>query len=94
MFRILQVIDVLLFFPILALGLMSGFSGGGNNVWFQRIGTMMLWLAPASVVCVVIAEVLWRMKQQALAYGVLVLPIIIWIGLIVALQVTTQFFFK
>ncbi len=93
MFRLLQIIDVLLFFPILALGLMSGLSGGGLTPAFQQIGTMMMWLAPASVVCAIIAEVLWRMNQQPLAYSVLVLPIIIWIGLIIALQVTTGFFF-
>ena len=94
MFRLLQVIDVLLFFPILALGFMSGLSGGGHNVWFQRIGTVMLWLAPASVVCVIIAEVLWRLNQQTLAFGLLILPIVTWVGLIIALQVKTKFFFR
>jgi len=94
MFRLLQVIDILLFFPILALGLMAGFSGGGNNIWFQRIGTAMLWLAPASVVCVIIAEILWRLNQQTLAFGLLVLPIMIWVGLIIALQIKTKFFFR
>ena len=94
MFRLLQGLDVILFFPILALGFMSALSGGGLNPAFQRIGQLMIYLAPVTIVCVIVAEVLWRNAQPTIAYIVLIVPIVIWIGLILWLQLATEFFFK
>lgn len=94
MFRLLQVLNVILILPILVLGLMSRLSGGGMKPAFQRIGIMMMYLAPATVVCVIIAELLWRGPQSILAQGLLIVPILMWIGLIVWLQRATQFFYR
>lgn len=93
MFRILQLISILMIIPMMCLGLMVGLSGGGLNPTFQQIGRYLFTTPiPMAVVCLILAEVLWRMNQTVPAYIVMGGLLIVWSGLLVWLQLETGFF--
>lgn len=93
MFRLLQIVDILIILPMMALGLMAGLSGGGLTPAFQRIGQLMLVTPPfVSIIAVIVAEILWRVDQKSWAYVVVLLPLVWYIGLIIWLQTSTRFF--
>lgn len=94
MLRVLHAINLLMIVPMIACGFMSSLSGGGLNPAYQRIGQILIVVSPIMpVVCVVIAEVLWRYNQPYPAYIINVIPLLVWIGLLIWLQIATGFFF-
>ena len=93
MLTILQVLTGLLIIPMMCLGLMAGFSGGGNIPAFQQIGGWMLVIAPiASIIGIVASVVLRQMQHQNVAYFVISMALLLNIFLIVWLQIKTNFF--
>lgn len=94
MLRLLQIVVSLMVVPMMCLGIMASLSGGGMNPAFQRIGQLLLTLAPlAGILGVAASFILQRMEQTLLAYIVLTVAILVWIGLLVWLQRETGFFF-
>lgn len=94
MFRLLQILDVILILPMIVLGFMAGLSGGGVTPAFQRIGQLMLVVAPiVGIICVIVAEILWRGNQPTAATLVVLIPLAVYVGLVIWLQVATGFFF-
>jgi len=95
MFRLFQLLTVLAIVPMMLLGLMSGFSGGGSNPVYQRVGGWLLVNAPIiAIVCLIIAEILWRANQAVLAQVVCAIPALVWFGLLAWLQYKTGFFYR
>ncbi|GEM_PF-1854928 len=94
MFRLIQVIDLLIFFPMLILGLMVGLSGGGLNPWAQKLGGIMFRFSPMCIVSVIVAEFAWRFNLELIAYGLVLTPIVVWLCLLIVLQKKTRFFFQ
>lgn len=93
MFRLLQVVVSCMIVPMVCLGFMAGLSGGGLNPAFQRIGQTMIVVSPiVGIVAIVASFILHRMEQTQLAYVSLAIPIVVWIGLLIWLQLETQFF--
>jgi hypothetical protein len=91
--RILQ-IGVGLLSPLMVLlGVMVSLSGGGMNPAFQQIGRWLLYLPlPSALGGIVLSQLLWRWKQPWLALLVIVVPLIVWVGLLVWLEQRTNFF--
>lgn len=93
LFRSLQVIVLCLIIPMMCLGMMAGLSGGGLNPTFQRIGQILLVLSPLiGLIGLVGSIILWRIGQPQLAYIAISVPIVMWFGLLIWLQVETGFF--
>jgi len=79
--------------PMMCLGIMASLSGGGMNPAFQRIGQLLLTLAPlVGFLGVAASFILQRTGQTLLAYLALAVPVLIWVGLVIWLQRDTQFF--
>ena len=73
--------------PVMCLGIMASLSGGGNISAFQRIGQLLLTLAPlAGVLGVATSLILQRSDISFLAYVALAIPVLLWVGLLVWLQ--------
>ncbi|MEM7735205.1 MAG: hypothetical protein AAF267_05385 [Deinococcota bacterium] len=91
--RILQ-IGVGVLSPLVALiGLMSALSGGGMTPAFQQIGRWLMYVPfPSAAVGIILSQLLWRWKQPWLALLVIVVPLIVWAGLLVWLDQRTGFF--
>ncbi|MEM6431412.1 MAG: hypothetical protein AAF708_19395 [Deinococcota bacterium] len=91
--RILQ-IGVGLLSPLIALlGLMAALSGGGMNPAFQQIGGWLMYVPlPSAAVGIILSQLLWRWKQPWLALIVIILPLVVWAGLLVWLEQRTNFF--
>lgn len=94
MFRLLQIMDILLIFPMVILGLIVGLSGGGSNQWNRWWSKIVFRLAPMGIVGALIAEIIWRFNIESIAYAVVLAPLVIWFGLLVLLQKKTHFFFQ
>jgi hypothetical protein len=93
MLRVLHAINLLLILPMVACGFMSSFSGGGLTPAYQNVGRALIVISPIMpVICVIIAEVLWRYNQAYLAYIVNAIPLLVWVALLVWLQIRTGFF--
>jgi hypothetical protein len=92
--RIIQGLNAVLICPMIALGLMSSLSGGGMTPAFQEIGGRMMGYGLfAPIVCILVAEGIYRLTSRAwLAIPVLLVPLGIWVWLIVLLQRETGFF--
>jgi len=91
--RILQIVTGLLLIPMFCLGLMAGLSGGGLNPAYQRIGGLMLWSPAVGILGLIVAELLHRFQLPTAALMAIFIPLLVWIGLLVWLQVETGFFF-
>jgi len=93
MLRILQVIIACMIIPVMCLGIMAAFSGGGMTPAFQQIGKLLLTLAPlVGIIGIIASLILQRVGVSPLAYIALAVPVIVWVGLIIWLQRATGFF--
>ncbi|MEO1165999.1 MAG: hypothetical protein AAFV98_19605 [Chloroflexota bacterium] len=93
MLRLFQILTACMIVPVMCLGLMSSLSGGGMTPAFQQIGQSLMTIAPLVGIATVVASVLLqRADRPILAYIVLVVPIIFWIGQLIWLQRETGFF--
>jgi len=94
-FRLFQILTLLGIVPMMLLGLMSGLSGGGLTPIYQRLGVFLMVKSPIiAVVCLVVAEVFWRLDQTTLAQLVCAVPGVMWLGLLAWLQYKTGFFYR
>ena len=93
MLPLLQVVVFCMIIPMMCLGIMAGLSGGGMNPAFQRIGQLLLVLSPLlGILGIAASFILHRMGQTLIAYILLAVPVMIWVGLLIWLQRETQFF--
>ena len=77
--RLLYVVDILLLLPMMAIGMMMGFSGGGHTPIFQKIGARMLvYSAPVAIASVILAEIIWQVGIGPLACMVALIPLAFW----------------
>jgi hypothetical protein len=90
--RILQIVVGLGILPMMALGLMSSFSGGGMTPAYQDIGGKLLFWSPlAGVPALIISLLLWHFGQSVLAYIAILIPIAGWAYLLIRLRIETGF---
>lgn len=95
MFRLLHLINILLIVPMMACGFMSMMSGGGQTPIYQDLGILLLMASPVvGIASVLLAEVIWRLAPNLRRIAVLIdfMPIMMWAGLMIWLQVETGFF--
>ncbi|MEM6281426.1 MAG: hypothetical protein AAF787_04460 [Chloroflexota bacterium] len=92
--RIAQIINAVMIVPIFCLGMMVSLSGGGVTPAYQQIGGQLMLMAfAAPLVCVALAEGVYRLAQQPLIGAVVCLiPFGVWVWLCIRLENATGFF--
>lgn len=98
--RLIQIIVFLLTIPMIALGGMSMFSEGGGTPAYQEISVQIVMMSIyIPVPAIILAEIIYRLMKHTRLPEIFVIPVFIaaiplvmWAGLIVWLQVEMGFF--